>query len=77
MIYKHRLEKLTEEELGVLLYCLNFPNENEDSWIYKYDKLPFLRHQFVSATLSKFGSNLSTEKKQFLQNIYEKLFTSK
>jgi hypothetical protein len=77
MIYKHRLQNLSEEELAILLYCLNFPNENEDTWTYKYDTLPCIRQHFVAESLSKVGINLPKEKKEFLQNIFEKLFTSK
>jgi hypothetical protein len=77
MIYKHRLEKLSEEELSILLYCLNHPNQDENNLKYRYEYLHFLKPNFVNESLKKMGTNLSIDKKQFLQNISEKLFTSK
>lgn len=76
MIYKHRIKSLNEDELAILLYCLNSGHDNEAEWSFTLDKLPFIRMPYIVNSLQFFGGNLTKEKKDILQKIMDKLSKS-
>ena len=65
---RHKLEKLNEDQVAVLLYCLNdglSANEKEIT----YDDLKFIQPMYAFQKLNEFAPKIKNEHRQMMQDI--------
>lgn len=71
MIHKHKLELLTEDEMSLLLYCLNESKCGET--IIDTDNLKYIRTKFVYISLNEHATKIKEEHRHILQGIVDKI----
>jgi hypothetical protein len=71
MIHKHKLESLTEDEMSLLLYCLNESKCGET--IIDTDNIKCIRTKFVYTTLNEHAQTIKEEHRHILQGIVDKI----
>lgn len=70
MIYKHKLQNLTEEEYGILYYCMN---DGTDGERVHADNMNALKIKHIFTKLNDYASKVSEEKRHVFQSIIDKL----
>jgi len=70
MIPRSKLETLTEEEYGILYYCVN---NGTDGDVITAENMVWLKPQYVFIKLNEYAQNLSNDKKRTIQAISDKV----
>jgi hypothetical protein len=70
MIHRSKLEKLTEEEYGILYYCVNNGTDGE---VITAENMVWLKPQYVFIKLNEYAQNLTDDKKRTIQSISDKV----
>ena len=71
MIFKYKIDSLTEEELMILMYILSENSGSDFEWHKEY--LVALRPTELFETLNKWAPKIKEDKRQSMQNIVDKL----
>jgi len=70
MIPRHKLEKLTEEEYGILYYCLN---DGTDGDIISAENMFWIKPQHAFLKLNEYAAKIAPEKRSIFQEIVDKI----
>ena len=73
MIPSHKLDKLTEDELDVLLYCVNEHKSTESE--INMEEIKWLRIPWIYNILNEMATKIKPENVTMLQQIMDKLNT--
>ncbi len=65
---RHKLEKLNEDQVAVLLYCLNDGLSASEKEI-TYDDLKFIQPMYAFQKLNEFAPKIKNEHRQMMQDI--------
>lgn len=71
MIPLNKLEKLTEEEYGILFHCMN--SEITEERHFKPHELTWLRPKYAFLKMNEYAANTTEEKRKVLQSIIDKI----
>ena len=71
MIFKYKIDSLTEEELMILMYVLSENSGPDFEWHKEY--LVALKDKELFELLNKWAPKIREDKRQSMQNIVDKL----
>lgn len=72
MIHTHKLNRLSQDEMTVLLYCIN--DGDVDPPKIDYPDVSIIKYEYAFKMLNHYASKLSdSKKKQQLQDIADKI----
>lgn len=72
MILKSKLDNLSEDELCVLLYCINDGMSGRDDEINLHN-IQWYRPEFVFGKLNEFANRIKPEYRSLLQTVADKV----
>lgn len=70
MIRRNKLQNLTEEEYGILYYCLN---DGTDGEIVAAEHMIWYKTNYVFTKLNEYAAKVSPEKRHIFQSIVDKI----
>lgn len=71
MIHTHKLNRLSDEEIDILLYCIN--DGNLESPKIDRTSLSWVRLEYAFRMLNEYASKVDGEKRNILQQIADKI----
>jgi hypothetical protein len=73
MIFKQKIKDLSEDELSILLYCLNDGLSSRDEGEINMHNICCLKPEHVFHKLNEFAPKIKDEYRSMMQNIADKV----
>jgi hypothetical protein len=70
MIFNQKLKNLTEEEYGILYYCMN---DGTDGTLVHAENMNALKIKHIFEKLNEYANKVPQEKRSTIQSIFDKL----